>query len=444
MKKLILSFVIFTSLICASFAENFFAHRFFEIKVDVPVEVSNNLLGITDIMKKDVVIDLAEIADSVKDKGAALKGSVAPSVSIGLDIPRGLIFGVKVGAEADVGVGLSDDLFTFVGKGNMALENPNKMEVRTSNTYADIFATASLNAGWNTKKSRLEFIATAFSSLAHFDATNTYAKLYINDETNTISYEANVGANLYSNVNLVSGLDDVQAIINSITNNMGFDLSANYKRDLFRFLTIGANARIPLVPSKLSLCSAVSYNKSGEINIEQFLGSSDGQTNTDDQDSGNVPPVNEPDETEDTSDSMNVKDMLGDPVLLAEPYAIHRPLKFGVSANFHPFGTLLSTKGYIGIGIRHPFANVINAATDISETDFYVDYSIGGRLSLWNILSLELTHECMDEIYKNQLALALNIRLVEVDAGVSMASTNFTKSFTGAGLGAFVTVAVGF
>ena len=82
MKKLILSFVVFTSLICASFAENFFAHRFFEIKVDVPVEVSNNLLGITDIMKKDVVIDLAEIADNVKDKGAAVKGSVAPSVSI--------------------------------------------------------------------------------------------------------------------------------------------------------------------------------------------------------------------------------------------------------------------------------------------------------------------------------------------------------------------------
>lgn len=442
MKKLILSFVVFTSLICASFAENFFAHRFFEIKVDVPVEVSNNLLGITDIMKKDVVIDLAEIADNVKDKGAAFKGSVAPSVSIGIDIPRGLILGVKVGAEADVGVGLSKDLFTFLGKGNVAFDDRNRIEVRTSNTYADMFATVSVNGGWNSKKSRLEFTGTAFSALAHFDATDTYASLYINEDTNTIKYDANVGASLYTNINYNSGFDDIQAILNSIKNNMGFDLSANYQRDLFRFLTVGATARIPLAPSKLSMCSAVAYNQSGEISLDQFLGSSEDEGNSG-SNSGNVDPVNEPDD-EETSDSMDFNGMIGEPVILAEPYAVHRPLKVGVSANFHPFGTLLSTKGYIGIGIRHPFAKAINGSMAADNTDFYVDYSIGGRLSLWNVLSLELTHECMDEVYKNQLALALNIRLVEVDAGVSMASTNFTKSFSGAGLGAFVTVAVGF
>ena len=50
----------------------------------------------------------------------------------------------------------------------------------------------------------------------------------------------------------------------------------------------------------------------------------------------------------------------------------------------------------------------------------------------------------MDEVYKNALALSLNIRLVEVDAGVSLQSPNFTKSFTGAGLGAFVTLCIGF
>ena len=223
---------------------------------------------------------------------------------------------------------------------------------------------------------------------------------------------------------------------------MGFDLSAKYQRDLFRFLTVGATARIPLAPSKLSMCSAVAYNQSGEISLDQFLGSSENEDNSG-SNSGNVDPVNEP-EDEETSDSRDFNGMIGEPVILAEPYAVHRPLKVGVSANFHPFGTLLSTKGYIGIGIRHPFAKAINGSMAADNTDFYVDYSIGGRLSLWNVLSLELTHECMDEVYKNQLALALNIRLVEVDAGVSMASTNFTKSFSGAGLGAFVTVAVGF
>mgnify|MGYP003484525954 CR=1 FL=1 len=51
---------------------------------------------------------------------------------------------------------------------------------------------------------------------------------------------------------------------------------------------------------------------------------------------------------------------LGKPTKLETPYAIHRPLKLGVSADFHPFGTLLSTKGYVGVGFRHPFASAIN------------------------------------------------------------------------------------
>ena len=437
MKKLLISFVLFASLIGASFAENFFSHRFFEVKLDVPVEVSNNLLGLTDIFKKDVVIDLAEIADNVADKGAAIKGNIAPALSIGIDIPRGLILGVKVGAEADIGVGLSDDLFEFLGKGNVGMDNKYKMGAE--NTYADLFATASVNAGWNTKKSRLEFTGTAFSALAHFDASDTYAKLYINDKENSFGYEANLDAKLYTNVNINNGFDDINAILNSITNNMGFDLSASYKRDLFRFLSVGATARIPLAPSKLSLCSSVSSKYSGEYSIEQMLG-----TNNDDgNNSGDVEEEKEENEASKEA-AFDPKNMLGDPVVLATPYAIHRPMKIGISANFHPFGSLLTTSGYLGLGIRHPFASVINSGIDIANTDYYVDYAIAGRLSLWNIISFELSHEHMDEVYKNAFALSVNIRLVEVDAGVSLQSPNFTKSFTGAGLGAFATVAIGF
>ncbi len=444
MKKLILSFVLFTLLIGTSFAENIFAHRFFEIKLDVPVEVSNNLLGLDDIFKKDVVIDLAKIADNVQAKGAAIKGNIAPSVSIGIDIPRGLILGVKVGAEADVGIGLSKDLFEFLGKGNVNMDNEYVM--RTENTYADIFATVSVNGGWNTKKSRLEFAGTAFSSVVHFDASDTYARLYIDEDNNAIEYGAHVGAGLYSNINVANGFNDIQGILNSITNNLGFDVSASYKRDLFRFLTVGLDARVPLVPSKLSLCSAVSYDLveggKGKISIADFLGSSD-DSGDGSGNSGDVSEATEDEEPGEEASKFDFNNVINNPVVLETPYAIHRPMKVGINANFHPFGTLLSTKGYLGIGIRHPFASAINAGTN-DETDFYVDYSVAGRLSLWNILSLEISHECMDEVYRNALSIALNIRLAEVDAGVSMQSTNFTKSFSGAGLGAFVTVCVGF
>ena len=93
MKKILLSLVLFTSLIGASFAESFFAHRFFEIKVDVPVNVSNNLVSLTDIFKETAIIDLPQIADNVAFNGASIKANASPSIGIKLDIPKGLIFG---------------------------------------------------------------------------------------------------------------------------------------------------------------------------------------------------------------------------------------------------------------------------------------------------------------------------------------------------------------
>ena len=434
MKKLVVSFVLFISLISASFAENFFAHRFFEIKVDVPVNVSNNLIGLTDVLQESVVIDLPQMADNIKFVGAAIKANAAPSVSINLDIPRGLIFGLQVGAEADVGVGLSKDLFEFLGHGTTNMGNDFTM--KTSNTYADLFATVAVKGGWNFKQSSIAFTGTAFSSLVHFDAGNTFARVYINEQENTFGYEANLDAKLYSAAR-TEDLSNVNTIVNAIKSNSGFDITGNYERDLFRFLSVGATARIPIVPSKLSTLYSVRTDTpyGGSISIDQLLG-------TDSENEGGDTREEEEGSTTTTEEK---KDLLGEPEILAQPYSIHRPMKIGVSADFHPFGTLLTTTGYLGLGFRHPFAAAINKSTGgVDETQVYVDYSIAGRLSLWNILSLTLSHSYLDEIFKNELALALNIRLVEVDAGVSFQSPSFTKSFTGAGVGAFVTVCVGF
>ena len=433
MKKIALVFVLFITLIGTSFAENIFAHRFFEIKVDVPVEVSNNLVSLQDIFQETAVIDLRKVADNVAFKGAAIKAGASPSVGIKLDIPRGLIFGLSVGADADVGVGLSKDLFEFLGKGNEDMKN--EFEMKASNTYADIFATATVTGGWNSKKSKLEISGTAFSSIAHFDASDTGARVYINDETNTLGVEAKLNASVYT-IAKIEELSDAATLVNSIKGNLGFDVSADYKRDMFRFLSVGAKARIPLVPSKLNIGYTVKYDFEKEISFDSLLGNDD----EDESESESEVPKQEEEEAEES------EGLFGEPTMLTTPYSIHRPMKIGVSADFHPFGTLLTTSGYFGLGFRHPFASVINKATTggIDKTEFYVDYSLSGRLSLWNILSMTLTHSCMDEIFKNELALALNIRLVEVDAGVSFQSPSFTKSFTGAGVGGFVTVCVGF
>ena len=434
MKKIALSFVLFVSLISASFAENFFAHRFFEIKVDVPVDVSNNIVSLTDILQETAIIDLRQIADNVALDGAMIKAKAAPSFGIKIDIPKGLILGISIGAEADVGVGLSKDLFEFLGKGNVDMGN--EFEMEASNTYADVFATTSITGGWNTKNSKLEITGNLFSSLAHFDASDTSARIYMNDETNKTGFEANVDAKGYTALN-VDEMSNINALLGTMKGNLGFDIGAKYKRDLFRFLSVGANVQIPVVPSKLSVGYSVQYDYSKEFDLNTLIGKeSDSSEST--ENSTEVPKQEEEEEKEDNG-------FLGAPTVLTTPYAIHRPLKMGISADFHPFGTLLTTSGYVGIAFRHPFASAINKANGgENETQFYVDYSLAGRLSLWNVLSLSVSHSYMDEIFKNELAVALNIRLVEVDAGVSFQSPTFVKSFSGAGVGAFVTLCIGF
>ena len=100
MKKFVLSIILSVSLIGSAFCENIFSHRFFEVKLDVPVTVSNNVIGLTDIFQKTVVIDLPQIADNLKLSGGAnIRADASPTLSINLDIPNGLIFGVNVGAS---------------------------------------------------------------------------------------------------------------------------------------------------------------------------------------------------------------------------------------------------------------------------------------------------------------------------------------------------------
>ena len=98
----------------------------------------------------------------------------------------------------------------------------------------------------------------------------------------------------------------------------------------------------------------------------------------------------------------------------------------------------MSCYGTLGIGIQHPFS------PNPAETYFYVDYLVGAKISLYNILSLYVSTERTDEIYKHKAMLALNFRLVEIDAGVAFESANLQTSFKGPGLGAFVTASVGF
>ena len=57
---------------------------------------------------------------------------------------------------------------------------------------------------------------------------------------------------------------------------------------------------------------------------------------------------------------------------------------------------------------------------------------------------MNLSTEYTDRVFVHQAGLSLNIRLIEITTGLSAQSSDFVKSFTGAGFGAYVYVTVGF
>ena len=74
----------------------------------------------------------------------------------------------------------------------------------------------------------------------------------------------------------------------------------------------------------------------------------------------------------------------------------------------------------------------------------YVDAGIKVKFDLFNILALTASSNYEDMIWKEQLGLMLNLRVLEVDFLVGSQSDDFVKSFAGAGLGASLGMKFGF
>lgn len=69
MKRIFCLLIIAFSLCSTTIAGGFFTNRFFEYKICIPADVSNNSFAISDFLQKNVVIDLKKLADDVPSSG---------------------------------------------------------------------------------------------------------------------------------------------------------------------------------------------------------------------------------------------------------------------------------------------------------------------------------------------------------------------------------------
>ena len=110
-------------------------------------------------------------------------------------------------------------------------------------------------------------------------------------------------------------------------------------------------------------------------------------------------------------------------------------MKFNLALRYNPFGNFLTFNALGGVGIYHPF---------MDDMQIYPEYFFAAKVSLIGLLSAQISTEYFDKCFSHRFLASINLRFVQLDAGVSVSSTNFLKAFQGTGLGAFVSVAVGF
>ena len=223
----------------------------------------------------------------------------------------------------------------------------------------------------------------------------------------------------YENLPLFGNDEDVDTdeILNSFTNGRGIDLGGYVGYDISKALSFTVNYKIPIMPGKYFAKRNANLNIDVEISAEKNE-TEEGSESEDEEDS-----------SLDFSDAFT----FGERTSVVKE--IHRPLKLNLGIDYALVNNFIYLNGLIGVGVRHPF---------MDGAQVYPEYAAGLKLTLAGFVSLQVSTDYFDQVFSHTLAASMSLRFVQVDAGVKFSSTDFIKSFSGSGIGAFATVYVGF
>ncbi|MCR5189027.1 MAG: hypothetical protein K6C97_08825 [Treponema sp.] len=394
MKKLILILSVLLSFSSGLFAFDFFEDRFFEVQYGADVSISNNSILIGDVLKKDLVIDLRKLADNVPDSGFNLSANLLPFVHAKFG------FGVfslafNGGVQAYTSLTIGDDIFDFLGYGN-SVGQTISTDVAAN---VDVFAFLDVDVGIKFKKFHINVAPAMFVPVLSTSGSAGNVTV-VNDSSGNITMRYDMNVNVYSPFNIQTRQIETQELLKSA----GYDVAAELCIPFGNKLNVTANARIPILPGKAKyLTNATSsFLFQGNLSNQTFSNS-----NTEMQYS--------------TSE--------------VSAYTVHRPLKVGVYLDYLPLGRFLDLGLGGGMGISRPFSD---------SAKFYPEYFLGLTMNVIRVFTFKLTTEYTDQVFIHQFGMDINLRFIELDAGISAQSPDFLKSFTGAGFGGYVYVTLGF
>ena len=403
MKKIIACFTAVLVISTAAFSKNFFTQRFFEIKTGVDFDVSNNLFAANEFMKKDLVIDLRKIADECPENGLNLRADAAPRVEMNINVSD-FHLGFASGLELYESLNVGKDLFDFLGYGNSIGQT---MDF-TFTDDTDLFAFSQLTVGFRLGRLQITAQPALFMPIVSVRGGGGSITA-LNDAEGNFNVGMNLNLDVYSAVELKKNEEgsvsfDTSKIESILTSGYGFDLGGGVALNLTKSLKIDTTCRIPIIPGHLNYKSNVQGGFDYKMKLTDFENA---------------------EKTERETTVTNVEESL----------AVHRPLKFDVYLDKNLLGSLFNARAGAGFGIRRPFCD---AAV------FYPEYYLGFGINLIDMIKVGVSTQYKDQLFIHQLGTTFNIRLIQLDLGISSQSSSFKKSLSVGGVGAYAYLTVGF
>lgn len=365
--------------------------RIFEVGTDVEVGFGNTYFAADDFFNKKgvLVIDLNKMAANLPTDGLAFsldeRARFVTNLNLSPDFRLGLFFQVTSSGYTS----LPKALFDLVAKGN----GLDKAYTGTFKMRGDVNADLGATFGTNLFGFDVKFGGSYFIPLLHLEKPEaSYSWRSNSDGTMVADVVADVP--VYSVIPLEGGIDSGKLVGNMFkAGGLDFSVAAEYPLLPDMLLVGGELKNIPLWPGRLE-------DRTRLVSKAQFS-MADAAKN-----------YNDPNLLYKTTQTTTFK---SDKAAIS----VIRPFKLGSHATYLPFGSpIVSLTGNLGLGVYDWV---------------YPEFGLQAQADLWKWLVFRLASQYEDQLWKQKVALDLNLWLVEFDLGVTSQSQDLAKSF-GAGL----------
>ena len=413
MKKLFLLLLICLVSVPCVFAEDAWRipDRSFEIGLNSSVGFSNSFINALDVFQETIIIDL----DKLKDGFIFNMDFGLTPFYFQYNNKNNWGFGLSLNTDFSGVFALSGDVLSF------AEAEDNK----DTSIGGAMFFEANINAYFPIWKFKIKAAPSAFLPIAYIDPVISYTNIAADDGKTKFNFMYDIF--LYTPVSLKPFLSAESAgnfdiDYPGIFSMFGFDINFGLEfplgealgltktNNLFNF-TLGLDVyNFPIIPAKLKdftrytgqIGSDEPFNIFGDEDLLSILFG---------------------------DDEMSLDPEFGVAEKVKE---IYRPIKVQLWADWKPFGQILTFTPVGGVSIQR------TGFGDEVTFDFLINYGIKARLDLGNIFILSFGTGYFDKVWKNNLDIALNFRVLEINVGLDLRALEFLESWKGAGAGVSV------